>query len=85
MQPLKTAEDVLRYFQDNKTPIFFVITSNYNLINIKYYINNIKNINTEDPFDGRNPRRFRPCSVALECPRADRGGEQPLAEPPRGG
>ena len=68
MQPLETAEDVLRYFQESKTPIFYASTYNYNIINVAEYINNIKFINTEDPFDGRNPDVFVPPLLPSNAP-----------------
>ncbi len=68
MQPLETAEDVLRYFQESKTPIFYASTYNYNIINVAEYIDNLKFINTKDPFDGRNPDVFVPLLLPSNAP-----------------
>jgi hypothetical protein len=68
MQPLKTAEDVLRFFRENETPIFYVSTTTYNMINLYNFINDIALINSVDSFDGRHPDIFVPALSPADGP-----------------
>jgi hypothetical protein len=63
VQPLQTAADVQRFFQENKTPIYYVSTTTFNLLGADEYIGGLRFLNAVDSFDGRHPNVFIPAGL----------------------
>ncbi len=59
-ETLKGIEEIKKYFKSNKTPIYFISATNFNLLGIDEWINNFKYISYIDSFDGEHPNLFSP-------------------------
>ena len=55
MTKLKNISEIRRYFHRNKTPIYFISATNFNLLGISEWVRNFRYINYLDCFDGRHP------------------------------
>ena len=55
MTKLRNISDIRRYFHRNKTPIYFISATNFNLLGISEWVRNFRYINYIDCFDGRHP------------------------------
>lgn len=60
MKTLKGIEDIKAYFKENKTPIYFISATNFNLLGIDEWISNFKFISHIDCFEGQHPNLFSP-------------------------
>lgn len=59
-QTLKGIPEIKQYFKENKTPIYFISATNFNLLGIDEWINNFKYISHIDSFEGLHPNLFSP-------------------------
>src|SRR5215472_4175397 len=50
--------EIIDFFRQNQTPLFYVSTTVYNMLGAEQWIDNLSFINTVDSFDGRHPRAF---------------------------
>lgn len=57
---LKGIADIKEFFRSNKTPIYFISATNFNLLGIDEWINNFKFISHIDCFEGLHPNLFSP-------------------------
>jgi D-alanine-D-alanine ligase-like ATP-grasp enzyme len=57
---LSGISDIRRYFHRNKTPIYFISATNFNLLGIDQWVRNFKYICYIDCYDGRHPNTFVP-------------------------
>lgn len=57
---LKTLADIKQYFKANKTPIYFISATNFNLLGMDEWINNFTFISHIDSFGGQHPHLFSP-------------------------
>ena len=57
---LRNISEIRRYFHRNRTPIYFVSATNFNLLGIDEWVRNFKYVNYLDCFDGRHPNVFCP-------------------------
>jgi hypothetical protein len=55
---LDGVKDILDFFRENQTPLFYVSTSTYNILGADQWIGNLHFINSIDSFDGRHPHVF---------------------------
>ncbi|SDL37050.1 hypothetical protein SAMN05192555_10443 [Franzmannia pantelleriensis] len=60
MNKITSISDVRRYFHNNKTPIYFISATNFNLLGIGDWVGNFRHINYIDCFDGRQKNVFVP-------------------------
>ena len=60
MNTLKGIADIKAYFKENKTPIYFISATNFNLLGIDEWISNFKFISHIDCFEGKHPNLFSP-------------------------
>ncbi len=59
-EKLRNISEIRRYFHRNKTPIYFVSATNFNLLGIDEWVRNFKYISYLDCFDGRHPNILCP-------------------------
>jgi hypothetical protein len=59
-----SVSDVRQYFQHNRTPIYFISATNFNVLGIDEWVRNFHYINYIDCFDGQHPTRFGPSEIA---------------------
>ena len=57
---LKGIADIKKFFKSNKTPVYFISATNFNLLGIDEWINNFKYISHIDCFEGQHPNLFSP-------------------------
>ncbi len=57
---LKGISDIRRFFYTNKTPIYFISATNFNLLNIDEWVRNFRFINYINCFDYAHPNAFIP-------------------------
>ena len=57
---LNGIEEIKQYFKSNKTPIYFISATNFNLLGIDEWISNFKYISHIDSFEGLHPNLFSP-------------------------
>ena len=57
---LKGIADIKEFFKSNKTPIYFISATNFNLLGIDEWISNFKYISHIDCFEGLHPNLFSP-------------------------
>ncbi|MFL5752628.1 MAG: biotin carboxylase [Bacteroidia bacterium] len=62
METLKTITEIKQFFQENKTPIYFISATNFNLLGIDEWINNFTFISHIDCFEGMHPNLFSPAT-----------------------
>lgn len=58
--PLKGINEIKRFFKDNKTPIYFISATNFNLLGIDEWVSNFKYISHIDSYKGKHPNLFSP-------------------------
>jgi hypothetical protein len=54
----QTRDDLCRVFRQNRTPIYFINPSPFNLFGAEKWIGNLTFVNTSDSFGGRHPNVF---------------------------
>lgn len=57
---LQGLAEIKQFFKSNKTPIYFISATNFNLLGIDEWINNFKYISHIDSYDGLHPNLFSP-------------------------
>jgi len=57
---LKGIADIKEFFKSNKTPIYFISATNFNLLGMDEWIGNFKYISHIDCFEGKHPHLFSP-------------------------
>jgi biotin carboxylase len=62
---LKGIAEIKQFFKENKTPIYFISATNFNLLGIDEWIGNFKYISHIDCFEGKHVNLFSP---AVEVP-----------------
>jgi len=62
--PLRGISEIRRFFRTNKTPIWFVSATPFNLLGIDRWVRNFSYLNYYDSFDGTHPNVFVPKQVA---------------------
>lgn len=67
MSSLQTDADVLRFFRESVTPIYFVNATAFNLLGAEDWIGGLSHINAVDSFDGRHPGAFVPNGLPPDC------------------
>ena len=67
MRKLQTTADVLRFFRDNETPIYYASTTTFNLLGADEWIGGMNFLNAVDAFDGRHPSVFIPKRLPPDC------------------
>lgn len=60
MKTLNSISDIKTFFKENKTPIYFISATNFNLLGIDEWISNFKYISHIDCFEGQHPNLFSP-------------------------
>ncbi len=63
---LRDISDIRRFFHRNDTPIFFISATNFNLLGMDEWVQNLHFVNYIDCFDGRHPRTFVPREIPHE-------------------
>src|SRR5262245_36966192 len=58
VSPSRTREDLGRVFRRNRTPIYFINPSPFNLLGAEEWIGNLTFVTTTDSYDGRHPHTF---------------------------
>jgi hypothetical protein len=59
-KPLRGVSAIRAFFRRNRTPIYFVSPTSFNLLGVDRWISNFHYINYYDSFDGRHPRVWVP-------------------------
>jgi biotin carboxylase len=59
-QPLRGMPAIRHFFRTNRTPIYFVSATGFNLLGIDRWVRNFKFVNYYDSFDGFHPNVFVP-------------------------
>lgn len=59
-QPLKGLKEIKQFFRENKTPIYFISATNFNLLGIDEWISNFKYISYIDSYEGFHTNLFSP-------------------------
>jgi hypothetical protein len=67
MRSLQTAADIRRFFRENRTPIYYVSTTTFNLLGTDEWIGGMRFVNAVDSFDGRHPSVFIPDGLPPDC------------------
>jgi hypothetical protein len=67
MRTLQTPPDAQRFFRDNRTPIYHVSTTPFNLLGAEEWIGGLRFLSAVDSFDGRHPNVFIPDGLPLDC------------------
>jgi hypothetical protein len=67
MRTLQTAADIRRFFSENKTPIYYVSTTTFNLLGAEDWFGGLRFLNGVDSFDGRHPNVFVPDGLPPDC------------------
>jgi hypothetical protein len=67
MRTLQTPADVRRFFRENRTPIYYVSTTTFNLLGAEEWVGGLSFLNAIDSFDGRHPNVFIPSNVPPDC------------------
>ena len=57
---LKGIKDIKRFFKENKTPIYFISATNFNLSGIDEWVSNFKYISHIDSYNGAHQNLFSP-------------------------
>lgn len=57
---LTSIADIKEYFKANKTPIYFISATNFNLLGMDEWVNNFTFISHIDCFEGQHPHVFSP-------------------------
>jgi hypothetical protein len=57
---LRGIADIRQFFKENKTPVYFISATNFNLLGIDEWISNFKYISHIDCFEGLHPNLFSP-------------------------
>jgi len=57
---MNTLQEILRFFTENETPIYYINATPFNLIGAEEWIGGLQFINTVDSFAGQHPRVFVP-------------------------
>src|SRR6201997_20834 len=57
---LTSIADIKEYFKANKTPIYFISATNFNLLGMDEWVNNFTFISHIDCFEGQHPHLFSP-------------------------
>lgn len=65
---LNNISEIRNFFKENKTPIYFISATNFNLLGIDEWVNNFKYITYIDSFEGKHPNLFSP---SFEVPHAE--------------
>jgi hypothetical protein len=60
MQTLKNIQEIKDFFKANKTPIYFISATNFNLLGMDEWVNNFYFISHIDCFEGQHPNVFTP-------------------------
>ena len=60
MRTLQTPADVLRFFADNETPLYYVGPTTYNVIGAEEWIGGLHFLTAVDSFASRRPNAFIP-------------------------
>lgn len=60
---LNGMSDIRRYFHTDKTPIFFISPTNFNLLGMDEWSKNFRFISYIDCYDGRHPNTFVPSKI----------------------
>jgi carbamoylphosphate synthase large subunit len=64
--PLKGISEIRSFFRENKTPIYFISATNFNLLGMDEWIGNFKYISYIDCFEGQHPNLFSPSEIPHE-------------------
>jgi hypothetical protein len=67
MRTLQTPADVQRFFRDNRTPIYYVSTTTFNLLGAEEWVGGLTFLNAVDSFGGRHPNVFVPDGLPPDC------------------
>lgn len=60
MKTLNSISEIKDFFKSNKTPVYFISATNFNLLGIDEWIGNFKYISHIDCFEGLHPNLFSP-------------------------
>lgn len=60
MKTLHTLSDIRDFFKSNRTPIYFISATNFNLLGMDEWISNFKFISHIDSYNGQHPNVFSP-------------------------
>lgn len=60
MTTLSSIAEIKHYFKTNKTPIYFISATNFNLLGIDEWVSNFYFITLIDSFNGKHPKLFSP-------------------------
>jgi biotin carboxylase len=61
-KPLNGLIEIKQFFKDNKTPIYFISATNFNLLGIDEWISNFKYISYIDSYEGLHTNLFSPAA-----------------------
>lgn len=57
---LKGLQEIKQFFKENKTPIYFISATNFNLMGIDEWVSNLKYISYIDSYEGKHSNLFSP-------------------------
>ena len=79
---LRGMSEIRGYFRTNRTPIYFISPTSFNLLGIDRWVRNFQYVNYFDSFAGAHPQVFVPERAAVPRVRVDRGHQQlpPVAQ-----
>ncbi len=58
--PLRGISEIRRFFRTNRTPVYFVSATAFNLLGMDRWVRNLRYVNYYDSFDGHHPNVFVP-------------------------